>query len=351
MNRCTHAAWMVAAMVAATSHHASADDTKAPTVPTRARLHHIPPTQAVAGTDIELVAIIDDAWIEDSLQARYRTGAAGTWHSAPFERSTAGGYYATLPAVAAREPGIDYFIVGGRDQLHFASADEPHRIRIDMDSESRWRAAELQRLRGRRYQLASHFEVVDFGRDLGDDRYIRGEVDWTYRLVGRLYSVTLGYGFIDGETPSPATPEDPQAQRGARFGYGEVRVRLRPSLWLDGRTVMGVGQEGFMTGIGGQLVFGDDWRTCVKVGGEALSELSYQAFVTLQWDTVPPFLMSATAATSNQPAALIDSGSYVRYEISYPIRERFRVAGHGTFAARGNRPGWFGGGMSTHLDF
>ena len=325
-----------------------------PAIPTRAVVRHVPPSEVVPGVDLRLVAIIDDAWVEDGLIARYRVaGRGGAWHGAPFERSTAGGTYATIPAGAIGRPGVEYYIAGQRSgRPHFASARSPHVVRVEPLSWQRWMEVERRRLDGRLYAVSARFDVQDFGDTSGRDRYLRAEVDWTYRMVGALYSITLGYGMLEGETPSTGDDDTAvQLDRAVRWGQGGFRLRLRRAAWLDAYALMGLGESGFLAGGGGQLILGDDWRTCVKLGGDWMEELSYRGWITLQWDTVPPFLMSATVATIDQPDARIDTGAMVRYLIELPIGDHLRIGAHTSFGARGNRPGWFGGGLSTQVDF
>jgi hypothetical protein len=344
----------VAAAVTAVGATAAAQPASSPQMPTHAVVRHVPPSEVAPGVDLRLLAIIDDAWVEDGLIARYRVaGRGGAWHSAPFERSTAGGTYATIPAEAVERPGVEYYIAGQRSgRAHFASAGAPHVVRVEPEPSQRWIEVEHRRLDGRLYAVAASFEVQDFGDNSGRDRYLRGEVDWTYRLVGAIYSITIGYGMLEGETPSSGDEDTAlQLDRAVRWGQGGFRLRLGRALWFDARAMLGLGESGFLAGGGGQVILGDDWRTCVKIGGDWLEELSYRGWITLQWDTVPPFLMSATVATIDQPDARIDTGSTVRYMIELPIGDRLRIGAHTSFAARGNRPGWFGGGLSTQLDF
>src|SRR5687768_6148444 len=76
----------------------SAAEPPADPLPTRASLRHVPPGEIEPGAELRLVAIIDDAWVEEGLVVRYRAaGRGGRWSTAPFERSTAGGHYATIP--------------------------------------------------------------------------------------------------------------------------------------------------------------------------------------------------------------------------------------------------------------
>lgn len=320
--------------------------------PAAALVRHLPPSEATAGSELRLIAVIDDAWAERGLIARYRwIGSDGAYASAPFRRSSTGGYYAVIPAAAVKRPGLAYYIEGAKGaQPHFASPGDPHVVRVERETRSAWIEQELHRLGGRRYSVRAGVHAQDFGGDSGEDRLIRGEIDWTYRLVSALYSIHLGFGVVEARTPLAGAAAEPE-RRGYRYGYGGMRFRLRDGVWVDGRAIIGMSDQGFSPGGGAQLILGDDWRTCVKIGGELSEALSYRAWITLQWDTVPGFLMSATAGTTDEPRAEIDTGGYVLYEIRYPLSPALALSGTLSYAARGNRPGGLGGGLGTELTF
>src|SRR5262245_15597057 len=70
----------------------------------RATVRHIPPAEAGGNEPLRLVAEVVDAWTETRLVARYRStgdkpkGPIAQFSEISFERSSAGGYYATIPA-------------------------------------------------------------------------------------------------------------------------------------------------------------------------------------------------------------------------------------------------------------
>ena len=320
--------------------------------PAAAVVRRVPPIEAVTGRDLRLVAVIDNDWIEGGLVARYRPLGTDVYGVAPFRRSSVGGYYATIPSEIIARPGLEYFISAANgDTTHFANAGAPHLVRVTRPSDSAWREAELHRLGGRRYSAKLDVHYQSFGSSSGTDQYIKSEIDWSYRPITTLYSFSLGFGFLEGDTPADATEDAANLQRGYRYGYGGVRLRLRDAVWLDARASLGFGDNGFSPGGGGQVILGDDWRTCVKFGFDASSALSYHAWITLQWDTVPGVLMSATAATTNQPRSEIDSGSYVLFQVAKPINDRFAITGKLSYGGRGNRPGGPGAGIATEMRF
>ena len=204
-----------------------------------------------------------------------------------------------MPATRESRPGASTTSSGsapGGEVNHFASASWPHEVRVEPPSSARWIEVERRRLAGRLARVTASAWAQDFGGNAGTTDWLtRGEVDWTYRLVGSLYSFQLGYGFVEGVTPGP---EDDQATtqhlpmtevaHSGRWGYGGVRLRLDRSVWFDTRVILGLHQEGFMAGIGGELILGQDWRTCVKIGGEYFDGLLGSTWLRLQWERCRP---------------------------------------------------------------
>lgn len=320
--------------------------------PDRAVIRHVPPVEARADHDLRILAVIDNAWVEDGLLAHYRITGQGDFAALDFERSSAGGYFASIPGRDIGRQGIEYYISGRKSgALHFASAENPQQVRVEPDASERWIEVERTRLGNRRYAVDAGLQLYDFGSTHGSDRFVQGHVDWSHLLIEDLYSFHLGFAFLQGVTPSGTRPDAVVDDARVRYGYGGVRWRVRDKLWVDGKAMMGFGQDGFAAGVGGALTLGNDWRTAVTVGAEAMTELSYKAFLRLQWDTVPGVLMSAEVATTNQPDAQIDAGSYVEFKIRYPLTRAVELGGTVNFAARGNRPGGFGGGLHTRYMF
>src|SRR5687767_6509274 len=87
---------------------AFADDPK-PTAAPRSLVVHVAPLVAENKKPIELVAQIDQPFAE-ALSARWRRIGETEWKDITFDRSSAGGWYAELPA--SGPPGIEYYIRG-----------------------------------------------------------------------------------------------------------------------------------------------------------------------------------------------------------------------------------------------
>src|SRR5690606_16803352 len=133
---------------------------------------------------------------------------------------------------------------------------------------------ERVRLGNRRYAVDAGLKMYDFGSTHGSDRFVQGHVDWSHLLIEELYAFHLGFAFLQGVTPSGTMDDAIVNDARVRYGYGGVRWRLRDKLWVDGKAMMGFGQEGFAAGLGGAVTLGNDWRTAVTIGAEAMTELS-----------------------------------------------------------------------------
>lgn len=342
-----------AASALAAAGAAAAPSAAPPAGAPHALVVHVPPTSAPPGAPVELEATIDAPFAE-ALTVRWRALGERAWHDAPFERSSDGTWYATLPA--ARPPGLEYYIRGrdaaGAEVDHFASAAAPHVVRVDPSLDDRLEALDRARLGGHVDQLSLDVVGHDFGNryDL-HDRFVRGELVFTHRVLRALHEVGFGFGSISGETPAMSAPGADVLGKGLRYGFGQVRVRVHPSVFLDGRVALGVGDHGFEPGVRGAITFGKPWRSSVQIGAEYLGELGPTAWVRLQWDTAPPLLMGASIVRTDLPGAVLDRmGLYVAYDVAYRIANRLTLRAQLSYGAR-DGAAHLGGGLGTAIDF
>jgi hypothetical protein len=328
----------------------------APTANVRALVVHLPPITAAPGEPIELEAMLDAPFAE-ALDVRWRAIGEAAWHDVTFERSSTGGWFASLPGT--RGPGVEYYIRGrdaaGTEVSHFASAAHPHVVRVDPTLYDRLEKVDRERHMGRRDQVSLDVMGHNFGNRFElPDHFVRAELGFTHRLWRWLHHIQFGFGAISGKTPIVSAPEmaggDAEA-RALRYGFGEVRLRAHPSVFIDLRASLGVSHEGFDQGVRGQVTFGKPWRACLQVGGEALGDNGASAWVRLQWDTAPPFLMGASVVRSDLPGAVIDSaGLYLVYDVSYTVAKQFTVKAQVSYGSRDGDAN-FGGGLGTAVDF
>jgi len=324
-----------------------------PPPPPRTLVVHVPPLTAAAGAPIELEAQIDAPFAE-ALAVRWRPVGEAAWREALFERSSAGGWFATLPP--AVPPGVEYFIAGvdgaGATVAHFASEGAPHLVRVVPSLFDRLEALDRARQGGRRNEVALDVIGHDFGNRYGHtDRFLRGELVYTRRVARELHHVAFGFGAIQGRTPVEEAPTGGDVARRLRYGFGEARLRAHPSLFLDLRGTLGAGEDGFEGGIRGAVTFGKPWRSCVTVGGEYLGGIGPTGWVRLQWDTAPPLLMGASIVRTDLPGALIDpAGLYIAYDLLYRVLDRVAVRAQLSYGAR-DGAAHLGGGLGTAIDF
>lgn len=315
---------------------------------------HVPVAEAEPGQAVEIVAVIDGAWAEPTLMARYRAHG-GVWQDAPFEQSSAGGWFATIPAEVIAPPGAEYYIVGqgaGGPVAHFASEGAPQHIRIEPTLADRLEELDDERLEGHREIVSFDVDGHDFGNRYGvTDAFVRAEAKWTHRVSRTLHSIGFGFGSIWGRTPDRDGAGAMEEVALGRYGAAEMRVRVHPSVFVDGRLVLGVSDEGFMNGVGAAVTMGKPWRSNLSVGGELLDDLGATGYVRLQWDTAPPFLMGASIVRSDLPdAKLTANGLYVKYDLSYRMPGGFTVRGAASYGSR-DGAGSFGGSLGVQQDF
>lgn len=315
---------------------------------------HVPPLVSETRRPIELVAQIDAPYAE-ALTARWRRIGDTQWTDVMFDRSSAGGWFAEIPA--SGPPGIEYYIRGtdtsGVEVAHFASEASPHVVRVVPSLFDRLEVLDRDRLRDRKNELALDVIGHNFGNRYGlDDRFIRAELAYTRRLWRELHSITFGFGSISGTTPVVSELMGGyDTGRSLRYGFGGVRGRIHESVFLDARGQLGASHRGFDAGVAGAVTFGKPWRSCVTVGGEYLRDMGGSGWVRLQWDTAPPLLMGASVVRTDLPGTDIDSaGLYIAYDVAYRITGRFAMRGQLSYGARDGES-HFGGGVGSSVDF
>jgi hypothetical protein len=311
---------------------------------------HVPPTSSEVGAPIELEAMIDAPFAEQ-LSVRWRQIGDASWHDVRFERSSAGGWYATLPP--AQSPGVEYYIRGtdstGAEVDHFASQTAPHVVHVDPTLYDRLEVLDRARLEGRTEEVSVDVDAHDYDNRYGiKDHYVRGEIIYTHRVLRVLHEVGFGFGSIQGTTPETSAMDAMAVTHGARYGFGQVRLRLHPSVFVDARIGLGVSDQGFEENVRGAIIFGKPWRSCVTLGAEYMGDLGPSAWARLQWDTVPPLLMGASVWYTELPNAAL-SAQYVAYDVAYQMG-RTQLRATISYGSR-DGPAAVGGGLGAAVGF
>lgn len=337
-------------LLASATAHAELDAT---TQAARAVVVHVAPITTAAGEPIELEAMIDAPYAE-ALSVRWRALGETRWQDVRFERSSAGGWYASLPAADVR--GVEYYIRGtdatGAEVEHFASQQAPHVVRVDPTLFDRLEALDRARLRDRRNEVAVDVTAHNFGNRYGlRDQFVRTEATYSYKLLRPLHEIGFGFGSITGHTPETQDAMSGDVLKGMRYGFGQVRVRAHPSVFVDGRLGLGVSHRDFEANGRAAITFGKPWRSCVQVGGEYIGDLGPAGWVRLQWDTAPPLLMGASVVRTDMPGVQIDvAGLYIAYDVAYQVADRFTMRAQLSYGAR-DGAAHVGGGLGTAVAF
>ncbi|MDX2091047.1 MAG: hypothetical protein SFX73_24520 [Kofleriaceae bacterium] len=320
---------------------------------------HVPPLTTPAGEPLELEAMLDAPFAE-ALVVSWRplgVAAGAAWTDVAFERSSAGGWFATVPT--ASPPGLEYYIHGkdtkGLEVTHFASADHPHVVRVDPTEVDRLEELDLERLGGRRNAFSVDVTGHNFGNRYDiQDQFLRAEATYAHYLLRHIHHIAFGFGSIEGRTPfydgDPAT-EDTFRRTALRYGFGELGLRLHRSVFFDARVLLGVSHEGFDGGARAVMTFGKPWRSNLSIGGEVIGDLGPTGWVRLQWDTAAPLLMGASVVRTNLPGVSIDpNGLYIAYDLAYRVQARCLVKAQLSYGAR-DGSAHVGGGLGTSLEF
>lgn len=340
----------VSILLAAAVAHAG----DAPVAPPHAVVVHVAPITTEPGQPIELEAMID-APFSEKLSVRWRPHGEVAWQDVAFERSSAGGWFAALPAADVR--GVEYYIRGqdgaGGEVDHFASAASPHIVRVDPSLFDRLENLDVERIQNRRNEISLDVAGHNFGNRYDiKDRFIRSELVYSYKLLRQLHEIAFGFGSITGRTPlAEDDPNAGNALKGMRYGFGQVRIRAHPSAFIDVRAGLGVSQQNFEGSGRAVLTLGKPWRSCLQIGGEMIGDLGPTGWVRLQWDTAPPLLMGASIVRTDLPGVEISvAGLYLAYDIQYQVADRFTLRGQVSYGAR-DGAAHFGGGLGTAVAF
>lgn len=297
-------------------------------------VRHIPPMSAPADQPLVISANVDASHLAHEIVLYVRAVGATRYERILFRRESTDAvrFSAVIPAERMTPGAIEYYIAsrgisdGARapEHLHFASPEAPHPVVARGNDEARWRRALLAEHLGNRSRFAARVEYANFGNrtragspDPVSDFYVRGEFDYTYRLLGWAYSIRLGGGLLLGETyitqngtllqiPEPGRCAAPNhlpvdCRVGLYYGFAELRFRFGRLVRLDLRPILGVGPQSFDGGAGAQLIVGHDPGTHVAMGIEGVSHIGVRGWLRLAWNTVPRVPMSFTIDGENFP--------------------------------------------------
>jgi hypothetical protein len=281
------------------------------------KIYHLPASEAPVSESLIVKAKIMAAWHFARAEVFYRRSGSQAYKSTTLERSSTGGYAATIPAREVEPPGVEYYIVSkdkqGKQRQHFASPANPHLVTVRGKPETQRMMNDLARHQGNHSRAKVSFTYIDFGKRANmaegreySDNYWQLELDYTYRILKIPYYIRLGYRRLrstsQGSLREPIFGLDQdQIDPGIDFGFAELKFRLDDLVGLKAKIILGATREGFAIGGGGALRIGYDPGTHVVMIFEGAQDLGWTALLRLAWDTVEGFPMGASVGVTNYP--------------------------------------------------
>ncbi|MDX2091045.1 MAG: hypothetical protein SFX73_24510 [Kofleriaceae bacterium] len=320
-----------------------------------AAVTHVPPAEATAGEEVELVA--DAPTTTPTLVVHFRAhGATAAFSTAELVRKGGTQWVAVLPAASIVAPGVDYYITAG-DQPAFASPTWPHRMPVTVTASADRRSRDLVRAGGKRSRIHSQFEWVNFGTTKDGnvsvyDRYYRFDADFSYRLLAYpLEELRVGYTRLIGDV-NDACGQPACADKGFKVG-GWFELGLGPveGVRFDGRVMVMATQAGFA--LGGRLEgrLGSRDASHIALGIETLADVGHSGFFRLGWGTVPRTPMAATVEISHLPSDDRAAGVRLVYDIARELGSGVRLGVRIGYAARNQNVAGITGGGNVVVDF
>jgi hypothetical protein len=322
-------------------------------------VRHVPPGDASAGKQLELVA--EAAATTPTLVAHVRMHGTNAYNPIELVRKDDSHWVAVVPAASVAPPGLDYYLVAG-DEPVFASPQWPHTMAVRSTPEDERRGRDLMRIRNRRSKVNATFEWVEYGRKsyLGtrlDDNYYRFEGDFSYRLLAYpLEEIRVGGTYMLGHTIAAVdhmcpTPEPCEESAGIKAGWFELGLAAVEGVRLDARMIAMATAEGFAVGGRGEARLGPREASHVAVGAEYLADTGASGFFRLGWGTVPKLPMAATVEITNLPASHRDTGVRLYYDIAREVSPGVRLGFRVGYAARTQSVAGFTGGAGASVEF
>ena len=297
-----------------------------PSSPPRPTLLHSPLFSATPGRDLPIKAGATVRWRIKRSQVHYRTAGTARYRTVAFGtrafgRGSRGRLVAIIPGRHVQPPGVEYYIssrsVTGRRILHLGSPSAPHRVRVRETRRTAYLRDKLARHQGHRSSLVATFRYLNLGHEpsdkpeLRDDNHFWVEAEYRHRLLRLFYQISLAMGYMRGKTPLLKDSLDPNSPGqvafasknvGLVYGYSKVHLEFHRYISLAAKIIVGASADGFAIGGGGLLRIGETERTHFDAGAEIISGVGYVGWFEFAWDTVPGFMISLRAETSNQPA-------------------------------------------------
>lgn len=330
-------------------------------------LHHAPVVTAQDGRDVTIGAVIDHP--ERLRRALLVWQGSGGQGEAEFQRSSRADlpYVAVVPGSYVRGERFSYAIeletTDGARVPAFASRETPQPVTVLDAADDAREGALLTRLGGRRSVVEASAETVSFGRtdavvttpqgrELRSvrDQYTRGEVAFTYRLLGTVSEFGIRAGAVRGTSLVPGEPDASKYDVGLNYGAPRLRLRAHDWLHVEGELLTSVTEVGFSVGGGAAVLLGDAYGSHVTIGGEAIEVFGARAFTRLdlvasRWLVVSPLLEVTTMPHADRAGVRLVAAAGV------DLGKGFRLDLRGGYQARSFDQGGPGAGAGLAYAF
>jgi hypothetical protein len=276
----------------------------------------------------------------------WRLRGSPTFRTVHMRAEPTGHFRATLPQGAAEEPALEYYVevvdTEGATLAAAGTASRPQHLtvhrpprdeRVEHHARSRVRVVD---------------EYVDFNRFKGNDVYNVFEADFLYRVYTVVHAVRVGFGSYQGTgTPRELLDTDTPGQRvGYTYGFGELELRLHPSLALLLNGSAGVNRGGLAGGFDVGLRIGSETGTSLLIRGATIATIGQRASLALAWDAVRGWPMSAEVVVTNEPIGE-DLGVRLIYSVGRSVTPWLDVSGRLSYQLRDINHSGLGFGLGT----
>jgi hypothetical protein len=319
------------------------------------KIFHMPAPEAPVSKAMILNAKIVAAWHFAEATVYYRRAGTREYKAATLERSSTGGYAATIPAKEVAPPGVEYYIASkdrqGKERRHFAGPDNPHQVVVRGKAETQKFRNYLARHKGNHSRARASFTYIDFGKRTNpnenreySDYYWQLELDYTYRILKIPYYIRLGYRRLRSTSqgslrePHEGITGTDDENPGIDWGFAELDFRFHDLIGLKTKLILGATREGFSIGGGGALRIGYDPGTNVSAVFEGAQDLGWTSYLRLAWDTVPGFPMGASVGVTNYPGNG-DLAVQLLFDVEMHLLEPVLIAVRAGYQARDYRVG------------
>lgn len=295
------------------------------------------PGEVYEGTAVQLAFTVLDSKLVDRAWLYYRRRGEGSFRRIQLEHDGDAYLRGTIPADAARPPGIEYFVESAAKSSDAApqpvlgSQESPQRIAVQAAVEDE--PADIDD----RSRVTFFLDYVDFDGGFGGgfDQYVHAEIDFMYRFRKPIYAMRVGFGTLGGiggpkdiiDSSPGGDCRDPDGNFRCRrvsfsYAYTELEYRFSKNLAVMLRPQFGSGTSDGRGGADSDRCTTADTDDCelfsslglrarVRIGDEQSTNLTLGAGVTQNvgmlfeaaytWSVIPHFPVKLAAQVTDQP--------------------------------------------------